>query len=207
MSFYSVEGVITQHFLCVLCVNRHIPYVEKAIVPQPTQRDKLPGMTRCVCALQYCRRKILLSVHPKGRMHNQSTPYSSNDLQERVTAWIGTGQITERVVHVLSGLPAHVNVDLLDDPCFHIELDSYVPGRGSQVRMMVPLTLNWQGSRSVVLKHRLADCAVDFAHYVIAHEFAHAHLWNGGWGEITDREEAADALAASWGFPRPLHAS
>ena len=26
---------------------------------------------------------------------------------------------------------------------------------------------------------------------------------NGGWGEITDIEEAADALAASWGVARP----
>jgi len=38
---------------------------------------------------------------------------------------------------------------------------------------------------------------------VIAHEFAHAFLRNGPWGEITDVEEAADALAATWGFIRP----
>jgi hypothetical protein len=48
-----------------------------------------------------------------------------------------------------------------------------------------------------------ADSNEAFAHYVIAHEFAHAYLRNGGWNEITDREEAADALAASWGFRRP----
>ena len=41
------------------------------------------------------------------------------------------------------------------------------------------------------------------AKYIIAHEFAHAFLRNGGWGEITDAEEAADALAASWGFHKP----
>jgi hypothetical protein len=59
------------------------------------------------------------------------------------------------------------------------------------------------GSRCVVLKPRLADCSEAFACYVIAHEFAHAFLRNGGWDAITDPEEAADALAASWGFERP----
>jgi hypothetical protein len=39
---------------------------------------------------------------------------------------------------------------------------------------------------------------------VIAHELAHAYLRNGGWGEISDRELAADALAESWGFPKPM---
>ena len=57
-------------------------------------------------------------------------------------------------------------------------------------------------SRCVVLKPRLEKCSNEFACYIIAHEFAHAHLHNGGWGEILDREEAADALAASWGFPK-----
>ncbi|MEE3367730.1 MAG: hypothetical protein VX346_00160 [Planctomycetota bacterium] len=137
-------------------------------------------------------------------MHSHSTPHSSDGLWDRVVAWIGTGSIAERVVHVLSCLPSPVRVDLLDDPCFHMELDTYRQGHGRQVWMAGPLAEDWKGSRTVVLKHRLADCAADFAHYVIAHELAHAHLWNGGWGEITDREEAADALAASWGFPQPL---
>jgi hypothetical protein len=58
-------------------------------------------------------------------------------------------------------------------------------------------------SRSVVLKPRLSECEEAFAHYVIAHEFAHAYLRNGAWGNIVDPEHAADALAASWGFARP----
>ena len=38
--------------------------------------------------------------------------------------------------------------------------------------------------------------------YVIAHELAHAVLRNGGrWGS-DDPEEAADALAAQWGFAK-----
>jgi len=57
-------------------------------------------------------------------------------------------------------------------------------------------------SRCVVLKPRLERCSEAFACYIIAHEFAHAHLHNGGWGEITDVELAADALAASWGWPK-----
>jgi hypothetical protein len=59
------------------------------------------------------------------------------------------------------------------------------------------------GSRSVILKPRLADCPEDFAHYVIAHELAHAYLRNGSWGNIKDPETAADTLAATWGFDRP----
>ena len=60
------------------------------------------------------------------------------------------------------------------------------------------------GSRSVVLKPRLAVCPEAFAHSVIAHELAHAYLHNGGWGEIDDPEAAADAMAASWGFSKPV---
>ena len=60
-----------------------------------------------------------------------------------------------------------------------------------------------EGSRCVVLRPKLEVASESFANYVIAHEFAHAFLRNGGWGEITDVEEAADALAASWGFHKP----
>lgn len=57
-------------------------------------------------------------------------------------------------------------------------------------------------SRCIVLKPRLEHCSHEFSRYIIAHEFAHAYLYNGGWGEITDREDAADALANHWGFPK-----
>lgn len=99
-------------------------------------------------------------------------------------------------------MPADVVNDLLDDPSFHLAEDNYAPGKGRTVWMASP-NPNSNGSRSVVLKPRLADCEESFACWVIAHEFAHAHLRNGGWGEIADPEHAADALAASWGFPRP----
>ena len=69
--------------------------------------------------------------------------------------------------------------------------------------MVVMAQLGPDGSsRCVVLKPRLEYCTDAFACYIIAHEFAHAYLRNAGWGEITDREEAADALAASWGFAK-----
>lgn len=111
--------------------------------------------------------------------------------------------IRARVVLVLLAMPPDVVAGLLNDPCFQISIDNHVPGQGGTVWMACPGDRPWRGSRTVVLKRRLAVAIETFAHYVIAHELAHAHLWNGGWGEITDPEEAADALAASWGFPRP----
>ena len=81
-------------------------------------------------------------------------------------------------------------------------LDNYVPGEGSTVFMAAPGGTG-DGSRSVILKPRLSACHESFAYYVIAHEFAHAYLRNGPWGEFTNVEDAANALAASWGFTMP----
>ena len=41
------------------------------------------------------------------------------------------------------------------------------------------------------------------AQFHIAHEFAHALLWNRGRHPGEGPEIAADSLAAEWGFPRP----
>lgn len=101
---------------------------------------------------------------------------------------------------MLQRLPIDVREDFLTDPTFRISLDDCEPGRGRTV-MMAPLGPGGY-SRCVVLKPRLEKCSAAFAQYIVAHEFAHAWLHNGGWGEITDREEAADAVAASWGFPK-----
>lgn len=106
----------------------------------------------------------------------------------------------DRVLRVLTSLPGEVQDDFLTDPCFHVSLDNYQSGKGGSVFMAIPLTKD--GSRSVVLRPRLAKCSEPFALYVIAHEFAHAFLRNGPWGEITDVEDAADALAGSWGYPK-----
>ena len=107
-----------------------------------------------------------------------------------------------RVLAVLHLLPETVQRDFLDDPRFRITLENHVPGEGWSLWMASPGPIG-SGSRCVVLRPKLADCSEAFAHYVIAHEFAHAYLRNGGWGDITDIEVAADALAASWGFNRP----
>jgi len=109
-------------------------------------------------------------------------------------------RLAERVAKVLSQLPEEVQLDFLTDPNFKVSLDDCEPGQGRTVLMP---ELGPQGtSRCVVLKPRLERCSDAFACYIIAHEFAHAHLHNGGWGEITDVELAADALAESWGWPK-----
>lgn len=110
--------------------------------------------------------------------------------------------LKKRVLHVLRVLPKKVQQDFLSDPRFTVSLDNYVPGEGSRVFMAAPGGTG-DISRSVVLKPRLAKCDEAFAHYVIAHEFAHAYLRNGPWGDIANTEDAANALAASWGFPLP----
>ena len=110
--------------------------------------------------------------------------------------------LQRRVLHVLNTLPKEIQQDFLSDPCFTISPDNYVPGEGSTVFMATPEG-GGLSSRTVVLKLRLSECDEAFAHYVIAHEFAHAYLRNGPWGDISDTEDAANALAASWGFPVP----
>ena len=116
--------------------------------------------------------------------------------------FIGYEPLPQRVNHVLNSLPQEVQRDFVDDPRFQVAIDNFEPGKGWTLKMDLPCP-SGSGSRCVVLKRKLAETHEEFAWYVIAHEFAHAYLRNGGWGKITDREEAADALAASWGFPRP----
>ena len=104
------------------------------------------------------------------------------------------------VLKVLNQLPEVIIQDFLADPQFRVSLDEFEPGKGRTVWMPA---LGPNGtSRCVVLKPKLSISPEPFALYIIAHEFAHAYLRNGGWGPITDREEAADALAETWGFAR-----
>lgn len=110
--------------------------------------------------------------------------------------------LQQRVLDVLEQLPLAVQQDFLEDERFCVTLDNYQPGAGWSFVMPAPGRVG-KGSRCVVLRVKLNDAPKAFAAYVIAHEFAHAYLRNGGWNDITDIEEAADALAASWGFHRP----
>lgn len=130
-----------------------------------------------------------------------STTGHNQELLHYVERSVGPGSLALRVVSVMERLPEGVLGDFLNDPSFRLALDDLVPGQGRTVFMACPTPGN--GSRCVVLKPRLADCAEDFAHYIIAHELAHAHLRNRGWCDIEDPEVAADALAAHWGFRRP----
>ena len=110
--------------------------------------------------------------------------------------------LQERVLSVLQALPGGVQRDFLDDPRCGTAIDNYERGKGWTLLLPTPGPPG-EGSRLVVLRPKLEVASESFAKYIIAHEFAHAFLRNGGWGEITDVEEAADALAASWGFHKP----
>ena len=114
-------------------------------------------------------------------------------------------ELRERVLAVLHAIPSHVQQDFVEDPRFRVTIDNYVPGQGWTLWMPTPGPIG-SGTRCVVLRPKLSHCSEAFAYYVIAHEFAHAFLRNGPWGEILDVEEAADALAATWGFHRPATA-
>lgn len=130
----------------------------------------------------------------ENRSHTCLSSYARQHIQHP--------ELAERVAAVMSLMPFDVLQDLMNDPHFHLAMEDYRPGSGTKVWMTLGNS-SWTGSRSVVLRPRLADCDERFAHYVIAHEFAHAHLRNGGWQHWSDPEEAADALAESWGFHRP----
>ena len=125
----------------------------------------------------------------------------AHDFSKLLESFHNLEQLRGRVLIVLVALPKHVQQDFLLDSRFHMSLENRT-GRATSTWMPAPGPIGSE-SRCVVLRPRLADCAEDFALYVIAHELAHAFLRNGGWGDITDREEAADALAASWGFHKP----
>lgn len=112
-------------------------------------------------------------------------------------------KLQQRILAVLEALPAEVQQDFLTDSRFGMALDNFVPGKGWSLFMPVPGPIG-EGSRRVVLRPKLEYASEAFANYIIAHEFAHAFLRNGGWGAITDIEEAADALASSWGYDQPL---
>ena len=102
---------------------------------------------------------------------------------------------------VMASLPAEVRRDLMDDPAF--TMCDYEPGPGRTFHVPMRLSQRAPG-RAVVLKRTLRKRPIEFVQWVIAHELAHAHLRNGGRWEGDDPEHAADALAARWGFPKPM---
>ncbi len=121
---------------------------------------------------------------------------------DQLTQFAPYTQLHTRLAWVLNALPEPVQCDFMEDATFRITLEDYTPETGWKLFMACP-TSDDRISRCVVLRSKLDKTSVEFTDYVIAHELAHAFLRNGGWGEITDIEQAADALAASWGFSRP----
>ena len=115
----------------------------------------------------------------------------------------GSGhRLAGTVLTIRDKVPLEIRyVILTDDEWAPRDVGIHILGGEADVRLA--LAADGKGSRCVVLKQRLAECSESFGLYVIAHELAHAFLHNGSWGEISDPEDAADALAESWGFPRP----
>jgi hypothetical protein len=126
-------------------------------------------------------------------------------VQQQIDHWLSGFQLDEwirdHVAIVIATLPPLVRDDLMGDPSF--VLHDYDPTqRGTLIPVGIPL--RGRPGRSVSLKRTLCRRPVDFVRWVIAHELAHAHLRNAGRWAHDDPETAADALAADWGFPKPL---
>jgi hypothetical protein len=123
-----------------------------------------------------------------------------SSLDHLLVAFEVTDPLRARLRRVLSALPGEVQRDFTEDPRFCIRPLSRKKSCETLLALPAP---DGTGSRCVVLKKRLASCSQAFGFYVIAHELAHAYLRNGPWQQFADPEEAADALAASWGFDKP----
>src|SRR5947209_262665 len=78
------------------------------------------------------------------------------------------------VAEVVLTLPDPVRRDLVEDPGFH--LCDYEPGPGVVAHVPVGAPRRNGAGRSVALKRTLRHRPPAFVRYVIAHEFAHAHL-------------------------------
>ncbi len=124
-----------------------------------------------------------------------------NAAHDFIATLISDPMMRERVLHVFSALPENVQEDFMRDPGFVIGI--YDTGRWGRSRLLIPCPQPARGSRLVALERSLTARSRAFAHYVIAHEFAHALLWNRGRHPEEDPEVAADSFAAAWGFPRP----
>ena len=102
---------------------------------------------------------------------------------------------------VIDALPEPVRRDLMTDPSFTI--CEYTPAPDGAATVPVGAPGAQGSSRSVALKSTLAERPAPFVRWLVAHELAHAHLRNAGRFPEEDPEDAANALAAAWGFPYP----
>lgn len=125
---------------------------------------------------------------------------------ERVVAFVNRFVVDpvlqQRIVAVLHSLPREVLRDLLQDERFRMAVYDVNDPANSYLHMAPP-GVGDNGSRMIAWKSSLSRAPLDFANYVIAHEFAHAYLRNRGRTAEEDPEDAADALAHSWGYDKP----
>jgi hypothetical protein len=133
-----------------------------------------------------------------------NSPQVAND--SKIDRWLTNFRL-DPFVHryvaiVLTEIPELVRDDLMDDPGFH--LVDYEPGTGVTMNVPMRVPMKNRASRSVVLKRTLRYRSEAFVKWLIAHEFAHAHLRHGIRFPGEDPESAADALASEWGFPKPV---
>ena len=124
-------------------------------------------------------------------------------MRNQIESWLDQFEIDHplrgHVVEVIFSLPGPVRDDLMGDESFVLcAFDARADGQAIRVRLQAG-----RPGRCVALKTALGARSDGFARYVIAHELAHAHLRNRGRWPDDDPEQAADALAADWGFPRP----
>ena len=124
-----------------------------------------------------------------------------NAAHDFMASLISDPVMRERVLYVFSALPEDVQEEFMGDPGFVIGI--YDTGRSGGSPLLIPCPRPARGSRLVALERSLTARSRAFAHYVIAHELAHARLRNRGRHPGEDPEVAADSLAAAWGFPRP----
>lgn len=119
-----------------------------------------------------------------------------------VNRFVADPVLNQRIVAVLLALPGEVLRDLVQDERFRMAVYDVNDPVNSYLHMAPP-GVGDSGSRMIAWKSSLSRAPRDFANYVIAHEFAHAYLRNRGRTAEEDPEDAADALAHSWGYDKP----
>ena len=126
-------------------------------------------------------------------------------VESRFEPWLRTfaldGFIHLHVAAVMQGLPDMVRSDLSERS--QLSDDGLRAGTGRRdARARCVAELREALPRGRPQAHAPAS-PHRFVRYVIAHELAHAHLFNRGRSPDEDPEFAADELAAAWGFPKP----
>ncbi|MDZ7268910.1 MAG: hypothetical protein ONB48_14345 [candidate division KSB1 bacterium] len=119
-----------------------------------------------------------------------------------MSRFIDAPDLRQRISAVLASLPPEVVSDIVNDDRFRMAVYDVRDPAGNSLHFAPPGVGN-NGSRMIAWKSSLSTAPLEFANYVIAHEFAHAWLRNRGRTTDEDPEDAADALAREWGYEKP----